>query len=103
VSHDDPQPTHVDVDFYVVAEPQWKDRRWYTDTQDRPILQGAKAVKITQARPTVTKGGVVTKLTLRFPASAFLPLQPEAIVEVGPSDAETIVVTATNPGEDPTP
>lgn len=95
----DKQPSHVDVDFYVVVEPQWKHRH-YADAQGRPILDGARAAKITQTKPTVTKGGVVTKLTLRFPASSFLPLQPEAVVVIQPGEAETITVTAHDPRED---
>ena len=100
MSHGDPQPSYVDVDFYVVVEPEWKNRRWSSDAQDRPILEGAKATKITQGKPNVTKGGVVTKLTLRFPASSFLPLQPEAIVVIQPGEAETITVEAHDPRED---
>lgn len=95
----DKQPTHVDVEVYLVAEPTWRDRRYWKDDQGRPVLEGAKVVKATQGRPSVSKDGVVTKLTLRFPASAFLPLQPEAIVVIAPGDAETIQVEAHDPRE----
>lgn len=95
----DNQPDHVDVTVYLVAEPQWKERRWYADAQGRPILEGAKIVKHTQQKPTVAREGVVTKLTLRFPAASFLPLQPEAVVVIQPGDAETIIVEAHDPRE----
>lgn len=95
------QPETVDVEFYVLAEPVWHD--WLKDAQGRPLLRSAKVVKATQGKPTVPREGVATKLTLRFPASAFLPLQPEAVVVIQPGDAETITVEATDPRGDQTP
>lgn len=97
----DTQPLSVDVPVYLLVEPQWKDRRWWSDAQGRPILEGAKVVKSTQGRPSIPREGVITKVTLRIPAAAFLPLQPEAVVVVSMDDLETIVVAATNPGEEP--
>jgi len=64
----------------------------------RPILESATVVKHTKSRPTVQRSGVATKLTLRFPAGSFLPLQPEAIIEIQQGDIEVITVVASNPG-----
>lgn len=97
------QPTHVDVPVYLLVEPTWRDHRysWNKDDQGRQILDGAKVVKATQKRPSVgPKGGVITKITMRFEAGAFLPLQPEAIVVIGVNDSETIVVTTEAPEPD---
>lgn len=94
------QPASVDVPVYLLVEPTWGDRRrsWERDDQDRPILLGAKVTKATQGRPTVPRdGGVVMRLTLRVPAGAFLPLQPEAVVVVSMNDLETVMVEAVDP------
>ena len=94
----DEQPEYVDVECYILVEPQWK--KYAKDAEGRPILAGGRVVKHTQTRPTIQRDGVSTKLKFRFPASSFLPLQPEAIIEIKPWDAETIQVVATNPGDD---
>jgi hypothetical protein len=91
------QPTHVDAPVWLVLSPDWYDRWHGLDAQDRPILKGAKVVKHTQQKPNITREGVAVKITLRVPASAFLPLQPEAIVVLRENDVETIVVTAEPP------
>lgn len=90
----------VDATFYAQVEPQWG----YQTTYDRkngvpPRLLGAKVVATTQQRPGRPRSGVVlVKLTLRLPAGAFLPLQPEAVVEIPDSLTETVLeVTATDP------
>lgn len=65
----------VDAVFYVQVEPDF----WGTAGR----LRGAKAVRITQSKPHRPIGGtVMCKLTLRFPASVFMPLQPEAVVVI---------------------
>lgn len=90
------QPEHVDVPVYLVIEPRWK--RYGKDEKDRPILESGKVVKSTQSRPTVgPEGGVVTKITLRIAAEAFLPLQPEAVIHIDPGNAEVVEVTADSP------
>ena len=79
------QPSEVDATFYVQIEPEWTS--WRQDADGEQILSGAKAARITQSKPGRPKPGTVTaKLTLRLPASAFLPLRPHAIVTV-PADA----------------
>lgn len=93
----DKQPTSVDVPVYLLVEPTWKDRRWFGDSQGRPILEGGKVVKHTQSKPSIQREGVAVKITLRIPAGAFLPLQPEAIVVLRETDIETIVVEAEAP------
>ena len=87
------QPDHVDIAVYLLVEPRWQ--HYGKDDQGRPILSGGRVVKATQQRPTVGKaGGVITKVTLRIDAGAFLPLQPEAVVHIHPGNAETVEVVA---------
>jgi hypothetical protein len=84
------QPEYVDATFYVQVQPSWS--RYYSN--DDPRLEGAKAVQLTQSKPRRPQGGtVLTKLTIRIPAGAFLPLRPEAIVVIPES------MTAVNPIE----
>lgn len=92
------QPDHVDVAVYLLVEPRWK--HYGKDDQGRPILDSGRVVKATQSRPTVGRaGGVITKVTLRIDAAAFLPLQPEAVVHVHAGNAETVEVEAVDPRE----
>ena len=71
---------HKDATFYAQVEPVWS---WWKDSNGEQDLQGAKVVAITQKRPSKPRSGVViTKLTIRIPDSAFLPLRPEAIVVI---------------------
>lgn len=73
-----------DAEFYVQIEPDW-----YRYAGE-PVLKGAKAVAITQKRPSRPRGGAVTvKLTVRVPDGAFLPLRPEAVVVI-PTDMALI-------------
>lgn len=93
-----PQPDHVDVPVYLLVEPVWRDAHFWRDEKGRAHLDGAKVVKATQGRPTVgRRGGVITKITLRIPAGAFLPLEPHAVVHVGLDDLETVVIEADAP------
>lgn len=70
----------VDATFYAQVEPIWSS---YIPRDGERSLNGARVITITQAKPKRPKGGtVLVKLTLRLPASAFLPLRPEAIVVV---------------------
>lgn len=95
----DRQPETIDVTTHLLVQPEWRDRYW-KDAQGRPILQGGKVVKATQGRPSVPREGVAVKVTLRIPASAFLPLMPEAVIIVGADDVETITVEASDPRAD---
>lgn len=73
-----------DAEFYVQIEPDWY--RGFSE----PRLRGAKAVAITQKRPTKPRGGTVTvKMTIRVPDGAFLPLRPEAVVVI-PTDMTVV-------------
>lgn len=69
------QKEWVDATFYAQVEPvldYWKSS-----------IDSAKVVTITQKKPDRPRGGViVTKLTIRLPAAAFLPLSPEAVIVV---------------------
>lgn len=54
-------------------------------------MTGIKATAITQKRPARPRPGVVlTKLTVRAPDAAFLPLRPEVVVVI----PENMVVTS---------
>lgn len=93
------QPPHVDATFYAVVRPEW--HRYLKDDKGRPILDGAKVERITQARPKQVAGdAVVTRLTLRVDAAALLPLQPQAIVHITADDVEVIQVTADAPEDE---
>lgn len=77
-----------DATFYVQIEPEWS--RW-TNSDGERTLRGIKAVALTQKKPDRPRSSVVvTKLTVRVPDAAFLPLRPEAIVVV----PEDMVVTS---------
>ena len=85
------QPKHVDVTTYLVVEPEWSQ---YNQVDGHPVLKGAKATRVTKNRPGGRREGVAVKITLRVPASVFLPLTPEAVIEILPGQVEPIVVTA---------
>ena len=71
---------HVDATFYAQIEPEFSS--YVSREGDRAVL-GAKVVGLTQKRPERPRSGVVvTKLTVRIPKAAFLPLRPEAIVVI---------------------
>jgi hypothetical protein len=72
--------TH-DATFYVQIEPVWSN--WRKDKHGDKALESIKAIAITQQRPKSQRPGtVLTKLTVRVPEGAFLPLRPEAVVVV---------------------
>lgn len=91
------QPKHVDVTTHLLVEPDW---HHYATVEGQPLLKGGKVTKATQNRPTRPREGVAVKITLRLPSSVFLPLMPEAIIEVQPDQVETIIVTASNPEDE---
>ena len=75
--------TH-DATFYVQVEPTFW--RWASD----PQVASISAVRMTQKRPRVQRPGTaMVKLTVRIPDAAFLPLRPEAVIEI-PMDLVTI-------------
>lgn len=88
-----PQPDHVDATFYAQVVPVWNS--WQKIDGIRK-LDSAKVVRITQAKPDHPESGaVVVKLTIRVPASSFLPFTPE-IIAVLPEDEDPAVVQAIN-------
>ena len=100
-----PQPTSVDAEVYLQLAPQWSPAysTYWRDAAGNRILEGAKVVRHTLTRPERPAAGtVLVKVTLRLPAGAFLPLQPEAIVVVPDSMIVTtpLEVEATHPGGD---
>lgn len=92
------QPESVDVTAYIVIEPRWSNSR---DAAGRPILEGAKVAKVTQARPESVRGdSLVTRITFAVDADALLPLQPQAVVHIGAQDVEVMQVVAEHPGDE---
>lgn len=90
---------YVDATFYVQVEPEWIFGGRSRDTAN--AVRGAKAVALTQNKPGRQKPGtVLTKLTVRVPKAAFVPLRPEAIVVI-PEDmlasSEPLEVEAGDP------
>lgn len=95
------QPQHVDVSAYLTIEPKWATGRYNVDDKDRPILEGGRIAGVTQNRPSGHRktGAIVTRVTFRIDAEAFLPLQPEAVIHIGAGDVGLIEVTADAPEE----
>jgi len=78
---------YVDAVCYAQVEPVWR----LSNRDLAKSLQGASVVRLTQTHPRQPIGGtVLVKLVLRLPTSAFLPLQPDALVV--PADATQPVV-----------
>lgn len=66
--------THVPATFYLQLEPLWN----YSGK-----LVGAKAVRLSQNKPSRPVGGGVTvKMAVYAPRGAFLPLEPEAVIVI---------------------
>ncbi len=87
--------TH-DTTVYLQVEPKF--HQWYAS--DDPTVSSVSVVRFTQKRPAKQKPGtVMVKLTLRIPDAAFMPLRPEAVVEVGSDlvSIEPVVVEAGDP------
>ena len=86
--------TYIDATFYAQVEPEF----YRAFGEER--VRGAKVVGLTQKRPDRPRRGViVTKLTIRIPEGAFLPLRPEAVVVI-PEDMTApypVEVTAEDP------
>ena len=79
----DDRPTH-DATLYVQIEPT------FYSWGDPPKLAGISAVRMTQKRPrSQLPGTAVVRLTVRIPDVAFMPLRPEAVVEI-PADLVVI-------------
>lgn len=83
------QPEKVEVEFYLVVTPEWS--RHLRDEAKRPILTGVKAERITKTRPEIVRGGgIVTKIGLVIDSTAFVPLQPEAVIHITQHEAVVI-------------
>lgn len=94
------QPAHIDATVYLQVEPTWYPH-WVYDANGERVLEGGKVMRATQTRPDKPiPGSVVCKVTLRMPATAFLPLRPEAVVVVPEGMTEPITVEANDPHEE---
>jgi hypothetical protein len=85
--------TH-DAVVYLQIEPS------FYSWGDPPKLAGISGVRMTQKRPRQQRAGTaLVKLTIRIPDAAFMPLRPEAVVEVGSDlvSIEPVVVEAGDP------
>lgn len=88
----------AEATFYVTVEPDFL-RRYSASSE--PRLRSIKATKVTQNRPLRTPG-VVVKLTVKIPDAAFLPLAPEAVIEVGQQEYDVVVHVEEPDSTDPT-
>lgn len=80
--------------FYVQVEPVWG---WGSD----PPVVGAKAARLTQAKPNrPMPGTVLVKLTIQVPDASFKPLSPEAVVVI-PEDMAVANLPIHAEAEDP--
>jgi len=70
----------VSTTFYAVVKPKFG-RRWDTNLGHVDCVDSIRVTGITQKRPA-KPDGVVCKLTLRFNEQAFMPLQPQAVIEI---------------------
>lgn len=87
------QPASVDAVVYAQIEPRWAQSSYYRDERGNTILEGAAVTSFTQSRPRKPKPGAqVVKLTLRLPASVFLPLEPEAVVVLRADQIDSVPV-----------
>lgn len=95
------QPKTVEVECYLTIEPEWARGNGPSskDYSDRPLLEGAKVVSLTQKRPSARQraGTVVSRFVFEIDANAFLPLQPEVKIRLNAGDVEPIHVTADAP------
>lgn len=64
---------YQDAEVYLQVEPIWRGQH----------VVGAKVIALNQKKPSRPRGGTITtKITIRIPTGAFLPLQPEAVVVI---------------------
>lgn len=85
MSYDHPRGYRV-VDARVFAQVEARGFRTRWDSKQSknvPTIDSAAVVAITQSRPNKPKSGcIVVELTIRIPESAFLPMQPTAIIDI---------------------
>lgn len=87
----------VDATFYVQLEPEWSQFTSHA-TGEKDVVD-AKMARATITRVTPKAGTITVKLTVRLPKAAFLPLRPEAVIEI-PADllhATPVEVIAQDP------
>lgn len=72
---------YVEATFYIQIVPEWGHT---PPGYDHPVLRGAKAVAMTQKRPSGRQrpGTVMAPITLRIPKAAFTPLSPKIVVTI---------------------
>ncbi|WP_284761556.1 hypothetical protein [Curtobacterium sp. MEB011] len=75
----------VETDAYLQVRPR---NRWVPSHKRGTAeeIEGAAVVRVTQNRPEKPEPGTLTvKVRLRIPKRAFLPLAPEAVIDI-PAD-----------------
>lgn len=85
---------HIEVPVYLQIRPEF----WSYGGEQK--VRDASLARATSRKPGKPLGGtLLVRLTLRFPAEAFLPLEPRAVIEI-PADrtrAQEIEVIAEDP------
>lgn len=72
----------IDVEAYLSIEPVWS--RWNKTADGHPYPEGGRITGVTKKAPAGRQapGTLVTKIKLRIPIGAFLPLRPEAVITI---------------------
>ncbi|WP_065961235.1 hypothetical protein [Curtobacterium sp. UCD-KPL2560] len=93
----------VKATAFLQIEPEWPSYLGAGDRDNPASVRGAKVVAVTQRRSPKPRAGVLeVAVTVEIPASAFVPLRPEATIVI-PADltiAHPVVVEATDPNEE---
>jgi len=82
-------PDQVETTFFLTVEPKFG-MVWRGNKRQHGV-EKITVKSVTQSRPA-KPNGVVVKLTIRFNEAAFLPLQPQAVIEI--PDAFTSIAQA---------
>jgi len=97
-------PVHtVEATFYAQVVPTFGNRWDSTQKHSVPGVTSIKVATITQQRPNKPQSkAVVIKLTLRFSEAAFMPLQPQAVIDIPDvltQVGQTVVIEADDPSD----
>lgn len=95
-------PGVVQCDVFLQVQPEFRSRYDSAQGRARAYVDKIKVVGYTQTRPTKPKSGVVVvTLTLQLHESAFLPLEPAAVISIpnGLVGGPVIAVTVENPDD----
>lgn len=85
----------IGSEFYVTFTPEFVRR--YSDSEDPRVRSVQPKLTKTRPRGSETKGAVVVKMKVLLPEEAFVPLAPEAVIEVPLENTETVRVQVLPP------